>query len=128
MENTISVLLFQSHVVDKKHSLEFDKDRVAYRHKTFDAILSKGFRAYIEKEMAKGDLRYPLMLELRADDYFTKSKKYTKSDGVEGTKNVITLLGCANITQGRFESKSLDDVVNDLEEIYASEVSEDSEE
>lgn len=117
MSNT--VLLFQTHVDDKKHGLEFDKDRISYRHKTFDAVLSKDFRAKLTKEMIAKGLKYPVELELGDDDYFMKPKTYQKADGSTGTKNRITILNASKISQGKFESKSLDDVVDEYEKIYS---------
>lgn len=119
----MQVLLFQTHVNDKKHQLEFDKDRISYRHKTFDAVLSKDFRAKLNTAMAKGDLSYPIALDLGDNDYFLKAKSYTKSDGTPGSKTRITILNAQNITQGKFESKTLDELCD----IYEKEFAEDEE-
>ena len=114
------VLLFQTHVNDKKHGLEFDKDRISYRHKTFDAILSKDFKAQLAKEMLAKGLRYPVALVLDDDDYFLKAKKYTKSDGTEATKTRITILNAQSFAQGKFESQTLDELINIYEREMAS--------
>ena len=122
----MEVLLFQTHVDDKKHGLEFDKDRISYRRKTFDAILSKEFKAKLTKVMLAESLKYPVALDLGEDDYFTKIKTYVKTDGTKGTKRRVTILNARSITQGKFENKSLDDIVDEYEasnaEIYAAEM------
>ena len=118
----MKVLLFQTHVNDKKHGLEFDKDRVSYRHKNFDAVLSKAFRDELTATMIKKSLKYPLELELNTDDYFLKPKTYTKADGTKGVKTRITILSARSIEQGQFESKTLDELCD----IYEQEMAEKS--
>lgn len=120
----MKVLLFQTHVNDKKHGLEFDKDRVSYRHKNFDAVLSKSFRDELTAVMIKKSLKYPLELELGIDDYFLKPKTYTKADGTKGVKTRITILHAESIEQGKFESKTLDELCD----IYEQEMAEKSSE
>ena len=105
----MKVLLFQSHIQDKKHGLEFDKDRVSYRHRNFDAIIAKDFKPVIADALKEKGLKYPLELDLNDDtDYFLKPKKFKKADGTEGTKMRITIMGCQSIAQGKFESQTLD--------------------
>lgn len=118
----MKVLLFQTHVNDKKHGLEFDKDRVSYRHKNFDAVLSKSFRDELTATMIKKSLKYPLELELSNEDYFLKPKTYTKADGTKGVKTRITILSARSIEQGQFESKTLDELCD----IYEQEMAEKS--
>ena len=106
----MKVLLFQSHIQDKKHGLEFDKDRVSYRGRNFDAVIAKNFKATITDALKSG-LKYPLELELSDDtDYFLKPKKFKKSDGTEGTKMRITIMDARTIKQGKFESQTLDEL------------------
>lgn len=109
------VLLFQTHVDDKKHGLEFDKDRVSYRHKTFDAVLTHEFRDILKVEMIQRKLAYPILLTINDDDYFMKAKKFTRSNGEQGVKEKIVIKSARAIEQGKFESKSLDDVCDEIE-------------
>ena len=112
----MQVLLFQTHVDDKKHGLEFDKDRISYRKKTFDAVLSKEFKAILVKTMLEKGLKYPIALTLNDDDYFMKPKKYKTSDGKDAIKNRCVITNAHAIEQGKFESKSLDDIVDEYEQ------------
>lgn len=114
----MEVLLFQTHVNDTKHGLEFDKDRISYRHKTFDAVLSKDFRDKLTAEIVHRGLKYPIALTLEDSDYFLKAKKFTKSDGTPGSKTRITILNAQSIEQGKFESQTLDQLCD----IYDSEL------
>lgn len=121
---TITLLYYVQNVKDKKHNIEFKKDKVSYRGHTFDAVLSKEFRKHLEKVMQENNFEYPLLLELSANttkkQYFTKPKKYdfvNKETGVveKRTKTAVTILSCNSISQGEFINKSLDDIVNDIE-------------
>ena len=124
----MNVLLFQTHVNDKKHGLEFDKDRISYRHKTFDAVISKDFREVLTKAMIKDGLKYPIELELGEDDYFLKPKSYTKADGTKGSKTRITILNAQSIKQGKFESKTLDQLCDIYDEEMRSKEADDIDE
>lgn len=112
----MEVLLFQTHVQDKKHGLEFDKDRISYRHKTFDCVLSHEFRENLTKVMLTQNLKYPILLVIGDDDYFVKAKKFTKADGTKGTKQRVTILNAQSIAQGKFENKSLDSICDEIDE------------
>lgn len=123
----MEVFLFQTHVNDKKHGVEFDKDRISYRHKTFDAVLSHEFRDKLTKEMITKELKYPVILELDDKDYFLKPKSYTKSDGTKGSKTRITILNCKSVKQGEFENKTLDQLCDIYEQEMADSELADSE-
>lgn len=120
---TITVLLYQKEIDDKKHNKKWPKDLVSYRHKRFDVVIVNKFKPEIQSALTAG-LEYPLALELAEDDYFTKLKKYTRNDGTEGLKSVLVISGARSINQGKFDSKSLDTIVDDLEEEYAKKLAE----
>lgn len=110
----ITIMLYQQKVNDPKHNVTFNKDKVSYRHKTFDAIIAKSIRPTIEKAINDG-LKYPLLLELDNETgYFLKQKKYTRNDNTEGVKYQMVIQGIVSISQGKFENKSLDDIVDEL--------------
>lgn len=113
----MKVLLYRQKITDKKHNVEFDKDKVSYRGKTFDAVIAKDFRKTIDKAIANG-LRYPLALTLDDDndDYFTKFVTYDRNDGTTGSKVKIVIKNAQQIEQGKFDNKTLDEVCDDLEE------------
>lgn len=119
----ITVLLYQQQIDDKKHNKKWLKDLVSYRHKRFDVIIENKFKPEIQSALTAG-LQYPLALELDENDYFTKFKKYTRNDGTEGLKPVLVVRNAQSISQGRFENKSLDSIVDDLEEEYAKKLAE----
>lgn len=119
----MQILLYQQHINDKKHNITFDKDKVSYRGKTFDAILSKAFRSNLSANMATAGLHYPLSLDLDDKDYFTKLVQYTRNDGTVGTKAQVVILNARSITQGEFDNKSLDEVVDDIEQEKAEALS-----
>lgn len=116
----MKVLIYKQKIDDKKHNITFDKDKLSYRGKTFDAVISKDCRPLIDSALVSG-LKYPLELELNDSDYFTKFVSYTRNDGTKGTKFKIVITGIREISQGEFPSKSLDEVVDDLEEEYSAE-------
>lgn len=128
---TIQLLYFTKKVNDKKHGVKFDKDKVSYRGHTFDAVLSKAFRAHMENVMREKGLQLPLIIELLKDPskkhYFTKPKQYTFVDSATGettlkTKTVMSILSCVAISQGEFKgSKSIDDIVDEIDGIEEEE-------
>ena len=113
----MQVLLYQQKIEDTKHKITFNKDKISYRFKTFDAVIDKKTRPLIESAIASG-LHYPLALELDDSDYFTKMVSYTRADGTKGMKTRVVIMGVREISQGEFESRSLDDVVDDIEAEY----------
>lgn len=125
-KSKMALLYYKKHVKDKKHSVEFDKDKISYKGHTFDAVIAKNLRAHIEEVMKNNNLEYPLLIEVVADPakkyYFTKPKAYNYTDPTTGevvrkVKTSITLLKCDAITQGEFEGgKSLDDIVDAIDE------------
>lgn len=110
----MKVLIYKLKVEDKKHNITFDKDKVFYRGKTFDLVISKDCRPLITSALASG-LTYPLELEIDEKDYFTKYVPFTRNDGTKGTKYKIVITKIGEISQGEFASKSLDDVCDELE-------------
>ena len=111
---TITVMLYQQKVNDTKHNVTFNKDKVSYKHKTFDAIIAKKIRPQIEDAL-KGGLKYPLLLELDNENgYFLKIKKYTRNDGTEGQKYQMVIQDVVSFSQGEFDNKTLDEVVDEL--------------
>ena len=112
----MQVLLYQQKVDDKKHKVEFMKDKISYRGKTFDAVIGKDFRKVLAAEMASRDLKYPVELELADDDYFTKFVQFTRNDKTTGTKAKVVITNAQSIEQGKFDSKSLDEVCDNIEE------------
>lgn len=119
----MKVLLYQQAIDDKKNNIKWKKDKVSYRHKNFDAILENQFKPQIQSALASG-LEYPLELELADNDYFIKTKKYTRADGTNGQKPVIVIGNVQSIAQGQFDTKSLDEVVDELEEATSQEEAE----
>lgn len=117
----MEVMLYQQQIDDKKHNIKFAKDKVSYRGKTFDAVIAKKFRPEIEKALA-GGLKYPLLLDLADEDYFTKLVTYTRNDGTIGHKCKIVINGAQGIAQGQFESRSLDEIVDDIEQEQAERI------
>lgn len=112
----MNIILYQQRINDKKHNITFDKDKVSYRGKTFDGILSKAFRQNLSAQMVTLGLHFPVSLELDDKDYFTKFVKYTRADGTLGHKAQVVILNARKIEQAEFESKSLDEVVDDIEQ------------
>ena len=110
----MEVLLYQQSINDTKHNVNWKKDKISYRRKNFDAIIENKFKPQIQSALASG-LDYPLVLNLAEEDYFVKTKKYTRTDGTEGQKPVIVIGNAQSIEQGAFDTKSLDDVVDELE-------------
>ena len=132
-ENKMNLLYYVQHVDDRKHGVKFDKDKVSYRGHTFDAVLSKEFRAHVEKIIQEKGLSLPLIIEVQASPskkhYFTKPKPYDYTDKQTGVvtrkkKTIITLLKCDSITQGEFSNQSLDDIVDDIDGVDEEEVEE----
>lgn len=115
----MEVLLYQQQINDQKHKVEFTKDKLSYRGKRFDAIIAKKLRPQIEQLLANG-LHYPLKLTLDDADYFTKLVTYERNDGTKGMKAKITILGFQSVEQGEFDSKSLDEIVDDIEQEQAN--------
>ena len=113
---TISILLYQQKVNDTKHNVIFLKDKVSYGGHTFDGIIAKVLRPRIE-EAIKGGLKYPLSLVVEAGDehYFPKKKKYTRNDGTSGEKWQIVIKDVIEIKQGKFENKTLDEIISDMD-------------
>lgn len=111
----MQVLLYQQQIDDKIHNVKFAKDKVSYRHKTFDAVIEKKFRPVIKNALDSG-LSYPLILELEQDDYFTKLVSYKRNDGTNGTKFKIVIGNAQEIKQGEFETKSMDEICDEIEE------------
>lgn len=124
-QDTMQLLYYKKHVKDKKHNVEFDKDKVFYSGHTFDAVLSKDFRKHVESVIEEKKYTYPLIIEVLSDpakkQYFTKPKQYdytNKETGVveRKTKTSITILKCVSISQGEFSGgKSLDDIVAEID-------------
>ena len=114
----MEVLLYQQQINDQKHNITFTKDKLSYRGKRFDAIIAKKVRPQIEELLANG-LHYPLLLELDDTDYFTKLVPYERNDGTKGMKAKITILGFQSAVQGEFDNKSLDEIVDDIEQEQA---------
>ena len=112
----MQVLLYQQKVDDKKHKVEFMKDKISYRGKTFDAVIGKDFRKTLVADMATRNLKYPLELELADDDYFTKFVQFTRNDKTTGTKVKVVITNAQSIEQGKFDNKSLDEVCDNIEE------------
>lgn len=112
----MQVQLYQQKVDDKKHNVQFMKDKISYRGKTFDAVIGKDFRKTIASEMASRGLKYPLELELGDDDYFTKFVQFTRNDKTTGTKVKVVITNAQSIEQGKFDNKSLDEVCDNIEE------------
>lgn len=112
----MQVLLYQQKVDDKKHKVEFMKDKISYRGKTFDAVIGKDFRKTLAADMATRNLKYPLELELADDDYFTKFVQFTRNDKTTGTKVKVVITNAQSIEQGKFDNKSLDEVCDNIEE------------
>lgn len=111
----MQVLLYQQQIDDKKHGIKFMKDKVSYRHKTFDTIITKDTRTKLAMDMKNAKLEYPVLLEVSDDMYFTKLETYTRNDGTSGTKTKLVIKDYALIAQGAFESKSLDEIVDEIE-------------
>lgn len=124
-EKVMELTYYKKHVNDKKHNVQFDKDKVYYKGHTFDAVLSKDFRKHVESVMEEKKLQFPLIISVLADpskkQYFTKPKPYdytNKETGVveRKTKTSITLLKCVSIAQGEFTGgKTLDDVIGEID-------------
>lgn len=111
----MQILLYQQKITDKKHNIVFNKDKISYQRKTFDAILTHAFRDVLEAAIAENKITYPILLDVDDECYFTKAKEYTRNDGTKGQKAVIVIKRAKSISQGKFENgKSLDDLVNEL--------------
>lgn len=117
----MQILLYQKQVTDTKHNITFPKDMIVYRDKTFDAIITKDVKPAISAALANG-FKYPLLLTIDDKDYFTKFAHYTKKDGTKGTKTKVVLLSFQEVDQGEFKNRTLDEVVDDIEEEWASSV------
>lgn len=113
---TISILLYQQKVNDTKHNVTFLKDKASYSGHTFDAIIAKVLRPSIE-DAIKGGLKYPLSLVVENSDdyYFPKKKKYTRNDGTNGEKYQIVIKKVVEIKQGKFENKTLDEIISGMD-------------
>lgn len=126
-EKVMELTYYKKHVNDKKHNVQFDKDKVFYKGHTFDAVLSKEFRKHVESVMAEKKLNYPLIISVLSDpskkQYFTKPKPYdytNKETGVveHKVKTSITILSCVSIGQGEFSGgRTLDEVVDEIDGI-----------
>ena len=115
MQNLIKVLNYQMTITDNINNLRFQKDKIAYKAKTLDAIFSNEAKDLLKGEMAKQGLKYPVELSLSSHDYFIKKKEYTRKDGTQGEKYVVVITGFQSLAQGEFpQNKTLDDVVDEI--------------
>lgn len=122
---TIKTLYYQTRVNDKKHNLSFLKDKLSYGGLQFDLVLSNMARKNIEGEMKSRSIAFPIEIALGEGDYFLKPKSYIKADGSKGVKTKVVILSYQALEQGHFDSRTLDDAVEEIRK--ARSVSEDGE-
>ena len=115
----IKLLVWRQQVHDDKRGVDFPKDKGSYKGHTIDIIYRKDTKKVLDEQMADKGFKFPLELTLEPDvDYFAKKVSFTRNDGTKGTKIKIVILSYKEMAQGKFESKSLDELVD---EVYSSE-------
>lgn len=131
MENVIKVKYFQLTIEDPKTKKQFPKAKVSVpyvgadgieKHRTFELKMRDSVKTAIEKDMKEKGLKFPLLLTLNEQtkdhvaDYNMKRVKYINKKGEEHYKFEMWLQAYQAIEQGVFESVSVMDVINDLDD------------
>ena len=84
---------------------------------TLDCVVTNELKPRLEKDMAKNDLVYPIVVTLdNESDYFIAKEQYNRKDGTKGYKNKFVLQDYISVTQGEFPPQpTLDDIVAEKE-------------
>ena len=101
---------------DPKNVKTWDKYKASYQNHTFDIILTKDLHNRLDYELKQEKLGMPILMTLDDTQYFTKKRRYTRKDGTEGMKTVIVISDYVALEQTEFETKTLDDIVAELDE------------
>ena len=96
---------------------EFPTFLIKYKDKlTLDAVVSNDLKPRLEKDMAKNDLVYPIIVELDQLQCFIAKERYERKDGTKGIKDKFVLTDYNTISQGEFPPQTtLDDIVAEKE-------------
>ena len=100
---------------DPKNVKTWDKYKASYQKHTFDIILTKDLHNRLDYELKQEKLVMPILMTLDDTQYFTKKRRYTRKDGTEAMKTVIVISDYVALEQTEFETKTLDDIVAELD-------------
>ena len=124
----IKILAWQQTVHDEKRGVDFPKDKASFKtaegnNIVIDLVYSKEAKQVLTDVMKERQLKFPITFELEEDvDCFSKVVTYTRNDDTTGRKIKMTILSWHTVEQGKFESRSINDLVKD---IYSTDETED---
>ena len=115
MNKIYKAFIYSTKVQDKKNNKTFDKWHMSFKGFNYELAFWKDCEAKLRTVMLQGKLKEPLDIAFAEDDYYAKDIYYNRNDGTKGSKTRIYLKDFAEISQGEFTKKTLDDITEEKE-------------